>query len=184
MGLLLVANFQDNENHVRAVHFAGATVSFVCTLAYCWMQAVISRRISGVAGVEDMGIAPSSSRMAKVRMILAVVATVLLLMLLIFIVLSIRQLPTWQDLPSKCLEGKQDGESNTTYPWEGDWQPCVKGYDFHVVAAFSEWLLCLTYCAFFGTFYQEFSRLEISCHPQLAGHPYQPIPTSNLNHIM
>jgi hypothetical protein len=148
------------------------------------VQAVISKRISGVAGVEDMGIAPSSARMAKVRIGLSVLATVLLIMLVIFLLLSYKALPSWNKLPAKCLLGKHtDGSKNSTFPWEGDWEPCVAGYGYHLVAAFSEWLLCVTYCAYFVTFYQEFSRLEISCHPQLAGHPYRPISTSTVNHV-
>jgi len=183
-GLLLVANFQDDEDHVRAVHFVGAALSFGSFLVYCWVQTVISRRISGVAGVEELGIAPSSAKMAKARFGLSVLATILIVMLLLFLSLSLGQLPSWNKLPEGCLRDRHKGTvNNSSHPWEGDWEPCAAGYRFHLVAAFSEWLLCFSYCAFIVTFYQEFSRLEISCHPQLAGHAYEAISTSTVNHV-
>jgi hypothetical protein len=52
-------------------------------------------------------------------------------------------------------------------------------YPFHLVAVFSEWFLCATFVAFFATFYHEFSKLEISCHPQLSGHTYRLVSPGN-----
>jgi hypothetical protein len=109
------------------VHYAGALFSFVCTLVYMWTQAIISQRVSAVNGVEDMGIAPSSARLGKVRVTMAAVATFLLGIMLVFLGLSVWELPTWGELPSGCLEGQQRGGDNSSQPWEGDWAPCVKG---------------------------------------------------------
>lgn len=131
LGISVVGNFQ--EDHVISVHLLGAMMAFGGAGLYCWMQAVISYKMSRLPN------SGPGSRLARV--ILSTVHVISLITMLLATKLSLDKFP---------------GELKDIKKWSSS-QP---GYTEHLVATFAEWVMAFVSSGYFLTFVFELKPLR------------------------
>jgi len=141
LGALLVANFQ--ETNVITVHIIGAFMTFIIGNIYCWIQSYLSIHSSGSI----------SKFTIYIRFILSCLSTVFFIMLFIFTSIATERLRD-----SGMLDGKNKFDVMM------NWKSSYAGYDVHVAATFSEWLMVFCFIFYFFTYYKEFKKMSVKTH--------------------
>lgn len=172
-GMLLVANFQDNE--IFTLHFLGAFMVYGGGTVYAWIHAVLTTRIhstslSGSFGVQSGRAGESGVSMGKARFILAGLCTVTMVMVGAFAMLAFNEQPLIKDLPPGCgANHSATDKFDHMRPWPGKWEPCMEGYGYHLVSTLSEWLLTLFFGLYFLTFSWDFAKISLNTEVRLTG---------------
>uniref|UniRef100_A0A1B6FDX0 CWH43-like N-terminal domain-containing protein n=1 Tax=Cuerna arida TaxID=1464854 RepID=A0A1B6FDX0_9HEMI len=133
-GLSLVANFQ--ETNVIYVHFAGALLCFGIGTIYFWVQAILSYHMHPVA---------NSLAMARLRVLLSVITSVLFFVIVVTGIISHLQ-----------FHGSNPRK----------WHPEDGGWVLHVVSTASEWVVAICFCIYILSFSSEFREITFT-HPQI-----------------
>ncbi|XP_046670237.1 DNA damage-regulated autophagy modulator protein 2 [Homalodisca vitripennis] len=133
-GLSLVANFQ--ETNVIYVHFAGALLCFGIGTVYFWVQAILSYHMHPVA---------NSLAMARLRVMLSVITSVLFFVIVVTGIISHLQ-----------FHGSNPRK----------WHPEDGGWVLHVISTASEWIVAICFCLYILSFSSEFREITFT-HPQI-----------------
>ncbi|KAK6190204.1 hypothetical protein SNE40_002124 [Patella caerulea] len=133
LGASMVGNFQ--EDAVIEAHVVGAFMAFGLGGIYVWMQSVISYGVTSLNG--------TTKCCRHIRIVLCSTYTVLFILMITFTTISMR-----------LFKGK--GNRNPKM-----WKPDDPGYDEHLVATITEWLMVVMLSLFFATFYKEFKQVGV-----------------------
>lgn len=130
LGMIGVACFPWTE--IKIPHYIGAYMTFFFGVAYCWFQTFLT--------YASLQIISSKSTFA-VRLLLAFNSTMLLVSTSLFSTLAAR---------------KFKGSVREKLHWSSK----NPGYHEHLVAAFSEWLMSISFILYFITYYREFKNVQ------------------------
>ncbi|GAB1598654.1 DNA damage-regulated autophagy modulator protein 1-like [Argonauta hians] len=143
-GVSIVANFQ--ESNVLVGHVVGAVLAFALgTLGYGWMQTIISYRTR---------LPGSTHTLCHFRLSLCIFGSVLFLVGITASHLSFKK--------KKFITSAKH------------WKPTDDGFEEHLVATISEWLLAILNVAYLLTFLPEFKLFSMD-PPQLTFHTTEAI---------
>ncbi|XP_050408688.1 DNA damage-regulated autophagy modulator protein 1 [Patella vulgata] len=119
------------EDAVIEAHVVGAFMAFGLGGIYAWMQSVLSYGISSLNG--------TTKCCRHIRIVLCTAYTILFILMITFTTISMR---LFHKNPKK-------------------WKPDDPGYDEHLVATITEWLMVVALSLFFATFYKEFKQIGV-----------------------
>lgn len=129
-GVSLVANFQDNSE-LRVVHFIGACLAFALGVVYCILNTVMTYSLEG-----------------KLVFRWRVAITCLC------VVVGIAMAASW--ITAYVVWGSNPHTGKDTRRWK----PEDNGYTAHICSTVFEWVLSLSFFAFFLTYVRQFDSID------------------------
>ncbi|XP_025829392.1 DNA damage-regulated autophagy modulator protein 2-like [Agrilus planipennis] len=139
LGLSVVANFQQNAEYVRLLHFVGALGSFAVAAVYFILQSIISRHYLAPNPNVTTGNFKLGRKTFYFRVVLSVLFLPVYFICTVCGVLAITQFT---------------GDS-VIY-----WTPDDGGFELRLAAVFAEWILVLMELLYIATFTKEFKYMR------------------------
>lgn len=139
LGMSMVANFQVINS--LPVHMVGAILVFGLGMVYCWMQAIVSHKMTSQA--------TSSTLSSVTRFVLSLLVTVFFVTT--FVAGSVSEM-------ERAKKGK-DTTAGARYDLK--WNETDPGYQVHLASTFSEWLMSLCFLVYFLTYFREFQKITV-----------------------
>lgn len=138
LGMSMVANFQVINSF--PVHMVGAVLVFGLGMVYCWMQAIVSYKMTSQA--------TSSTLSSVTRFVLSFLVTVSFVTT--FVAGSVSEME------------RENGKNHTAGArYQLKWSKTDPGYQVHLASTFSEWLMSLCFLVYFLTYFREFQKITV-----------------------
>eukprot|EP00053_Salpingoeca_punica_P008021 m.72683 g.72683 ORF g.72683 m.72683 type:complete len:270 (-) comp14422_c0_seq2:183-992(-) len=167
IGMLMVAAFQSYDSSIP--HLVGAYTLFVGGTIYGILHTIISYKLD------------EWKMLFYIRLSLNIATILLVVLYGIFSSIASSKKPPLSEIDPDCPYRLNDDQ---TEAWSGYWNPCMPGYDYHVLSAVCEWLVAACFAAYFLTFYPDFKHFGLGLNLQLSlADNYWPVPNSSSSRV-